>query len=197
MNTTENENIDMVESGVSVVKIAIIDAEIVGKKNHRFPNLACMKLSAYYKSIGDSVTLKTDYIGLMEFDKILISKVFTKTVVPNPILEWGNVEIGGTGFFYDNSPKLPDEIEHTMPDYHLYDYWIMERLAFGESISTFKYYTDYSIGFTTRGCMRHCPYCVNRNSDASVVHSPVIEFLDESRKKICLLDDNLFACQEW
>ena len=61
------------------MNIAIIDAEIVGKTKHRFPNLCSMKLSSYHKSIGDSVILKTDYKGLELFDKVYISKVFTKT----------------------------------------------------------------------------------------------------------------------
>lgn len=34
------------------VKIAIIDADLIGRKNHRFPNLVCMKLSGYYKEMG-------------------------------------------------------------------------------------------------------------------------------------------------
>lgn len=64
------------------MKIAIIDAEIIGKSKHRFPNLACMKISAYHKKLGDIVTLKTDYDNLDIFDKIYISKVFTKTRIP-------------------------------------------------------------------------------------------------------------------
>ena len=59
-------------------KIAIIDADIVGKKKHRFPNLCSMKLSAYHKKMGDIVTLKTDYDNLDIFDKVYISKVFTR-----------------------------------------------------------------------------------------------------------------------
>ena len=31
------------------MNIAIIDADLIYRKKHRFPNLACMKLSAYYK----------------------------------------------------------------------------------------------------------------------------------------------------
>ena len=29
--------------------IAIIDADLLGRKKHRFPNLACMKISGYWK----------------------------------------------------------------------------------------------------------------------------------------------------
>ena len=78
------------------MNVAIIDAEIVGKTKHRFPNLACMKLSAWYKKNGDIVALKTNYDNLGEFDKIFISKVFTKTEVPADVLILPNVEYGGT-----------------------------------------------------------------------------------------------------
>lgn len=48
--------------------IAIIDADIVGKKKHRFPNLCCMKISAYHKKLGDTVILKTDYNNLKAYE---------------------------------------------------------------------------------------------------------------------------------
>ena len=43
------------------MKIGIIDAEIIGKTKHRFPNLCSMKLSSYHKSRGDSVELLLSY----------------------------------------------------------------------------------------------------------------------------------------
>ena len=64
-------------------------------------------------------------------------------------------------------------------------------------MSKFKEYTDYSIGFTTRGCFRKCPFCVNQNYDRVFLHSPLEEFYDSSRKKICLLDDNILGCGNW
>ena len=54
------------------MNIAIIDADLIRRKNHRFPNLACMKLSAYYKSLNNKVFLKTDYENLSDVDKIVI-----------------------------------------------------------------------------------------------------------------------------
>lgn len=63
-------------------KIAVIDADLIGRKKHRFPNLCCLKISGYHKNIGDAVTLKTDYIGLEFFDKVYIAKVFTDTPIP-------------------------------------------------------------------------------------------------------------------
>ena len=179
------------------MKVAVIDADLIGRKKHRFPNLASMKISGYHKDCGDCVQLKTDYDSLNEFDKVYISKVFTDTPIDENILKFSNVEYGGTGFYYDKAPKLPDEIEHHMPDYHLYDDWVNDQIQNGVSKSTFKYYLEYSIGFTTRGCFRHCEFCVNKNYQKVNIHSSLNEFVDVTRKKICLLDDNILGCANW
>lgn len=179
------------------VNVAIIDADLIGRKNHRFPNLVCMKLSGYYKEMGGAVTLKTDYEGLDEYDKVFIAKVFTDTVVPNDVLYRQNVTYGGTGFFYDKAKPLSEEIEHHMPDYHLYDDFVKSQLRNGVSKNNLKFYTDYSIGYLTRGCFRRCPFCVNQNKTRVIAHSPIREFYDESRPKLCFLDDNFFGLPEW
>ena len=115
-----------------MARIAVIDADLIGRKRHRFPNLACMKLSGYHKGLGDEVLLKTDYEELDAFERVYISKVFTDTEIPEGVLDQRNVSYGGTGFYYDKAPKLPEEVEHHMPDYHLYDGWVEEKLAAGE-----------------------------------------------------------------
>lgn len=172
-------------------EIAIIDADLIGRKRHRFPNLCCMKLSGYFKAYGWIVELKTNYDNLDAYHKVYVAKVFTDTPTPdggmfdNP-LNAPNVIKGGTGFYFDNAEPLPIQIEHHMPDYHLYD-----------GVCDFKTYTDYSIGYLTRGCFRHCPFCVNRRASKVVAHSPLNEFFDSTRKKICLLDDNFFGFDGW
>lgn len=199
------------------MKLAIIDADLIGRTKHRFPNLVCMKLSSYYKRQGWEVQLKTDYENLSEYDKVTISKVFMDTEIPyepndksektesgiavfyrdNPLLNLPNVQYGGTGFFYDKSPKLEEDIEHIKPDYHLYDEWVQQQLANGTKRKDLAYYLDYSIGFMTRGCIRQCKFCVNKNYTKCSLHSSVNEFLDTDRPYICLLDDNIFACKDW
>lgn len=108
-----------------------------------------------------------------------------------------NLTYGGTGFFYDKAPALKCEIEHHMPDYHLYDEWVQDQIQKGANRTEFKYYLDYSIGFMTRGCFRQCEFCVNRNYKRATIHSPIEEFLDPHRKKICLLDDNFLSHPDW
>ena len=179
------------------MRVAVIDADLIGRKRHRFPNLACMKISGYHKAMGDSVSLRLTYNGLDAFERVYISKVFTDTPVPDGILQLENVCYGGTGFYYDKAPRLPDAIEHQMPDYHLYDTWVQEQLEHGGKRSEYAYYTDYSIGFLTRGCFRKCAFCVNKNYDRVSTHSPLAEFLDSARPKICLLDDNFWGSPCW
>jgi len=177
--------------------IAIIDAELAYNQKHNFPNLACMKLSAYYKAKGEEVMLKTDYENLAGYEKVYISKVFGETKISYETVCMPNVIIGGTGFFYGTKPELPEEIEHIMPDYSLYDSHVNKRLENAAKTSSLKHYTDYSIGFLTRGCFRKCSFCVNRDSDRCVTHAPFSEFYDPDRKKIMLLDDNVLANPKW
>lgn len=84
-----------------------------------------------------------------------------------------------------------------MSDYHLYDSWIEQCVNNGVKKSEFKYYTDYSIGFLTRGCFRKCSFCVNKKYDRCIQHSALSEFMEPTRRKLCFLDDNFFACIEY
>ncbi len=204
------------------MKVGIIDADLLGRNKHRFPNLVCEKLSAYWKERGAEVKLLMDYDQIDLCDEVYISKVFTDTPVPDWIsrnvnMDTGevtlppNIHVGGTGFFFAHAPNLDEEIEHHMPDYDLYNEWIESEVNKARDLAEksgkhfneysyrvqFKEYTDYSIGFVTRGCFRKCPFCVNQKYDRVFRHSPLNEFYDPKRKKICLLDDNVLGCSEW
>lgn len=189
-------------------QIAIIDADLIGRKKHRFPNLVCMKLSNYLKKEKHkNPILKLDYDNLDDYEEVYIAKVFTDTPFPKEIVETDKIHLGGTGFFFDKAPNLPNEIEHYMPDYHLYDEWIQEQVKTAKAraeaegkefkeknfLVQFKEYLEYSIGFLTRGCFRKCPFCVNQKYDHVFLHSPLNEFFDPERRKICLLDDNVLG----
>ena len=108
------------------MRIGIIDADLLYRKRHRFPNLACMKLSAYWKERGFETELLLDYSQAGEYDRLYVSKVFTDTFVPEHILTRETTIYGGTGFFYDKAPVLPEAVEHHTPDYHLYDQMVKE-----------------------------------------------------------------------
>lgn len=180
------------------MKIGIIDADLLDNGT-RHPNLALLKISGYCKSKNHSVRLLCDYKEVSNnYDLLVMSKVFKFSVVPDNIMqliEDGKIVIGGTGFYEVGCPYLPDEVEHFMPDYTLYDEFIEKKTAGDIDLikrdwSDFKF---YSIGFTTRGCIRQCGFCVNRELFGVKKWSPVEEFLDKSRKAIYLWDDNIMA----
>ena len=174
------------------MKIGLIDNDLVVRERHNFPNLAIMKLSNYHKSKGDTVKLigfneiEPNSLFSHDYDLIYISKAFTDSYTPDYIFKIDNIKIGGTGFYFDKAEPLPYEIEHTMPDYAVYDKII-------HTIKKKSFYQDYSIGYTTRGCFRHCPFCVNKNLNKVNLHSPFDEFYDSSRPKLAMLDDNLLG----
>ena len=179
------------------MKIGIIDADLMDNGT-RHPNLALMKISAYYKEQGHEVKLiHNSYMELFEYEKIYLAKVFSFTEVPEWVLQRDNIVIGGTGFYPDGGENLPYEIEHHKPDYSLYNEYVEEQLKIGRKTNTLEDYIDYSIGFSTRGCFRKCKFCVNKKYDKASKHSPISEFLEESRPYLYLWDDNFFAYPEW
>lgn len=135
----------------------------------KYPNLALMKLSAWHKAQGDCVEW---FIPLraQDYDKVYSSKVFTWTK-PDPFLPAHTVK-GGTG--YGLTLALPDEVEHICPDYSLY-----------KGI-------DRSYGFLTRGCIRHCPWCVVPGKEGKIhANADIEEFL--RHRKAVLMDNNVLA----
>ena len=116
------------------MKIGLIDVD-----SHNFPNLALMKISAWHKAQGDDVEW---CFPMNHYDVVYQSKVFDDTYSPD--IDWypqaDKIIKGGTGYGLDNT--LPYEIEHIYPDYDLYNI------------------KDMAYGFLSRGCPRHCPFCV-------------------------------------
>lgn len=178
------------------MNIGIVDADLLDNGT-RHPNLALMKISGYYKELGHTVELLFNYDSISEYDKVFLSCVFDFTKIPIKFEDYPNLQVGGSGLFWDKAESLPHEIEHHMPDYHLYDEWVEKEISRGIKPSQFNDYMNYSIGFATRGCVRKCSFCINHNKTKVEVHSPIEEFFDPSRKAIYLWDDNFLAYPKW
>ena len=81
--------------------------------NTKYPNLALMKISAWYKANGLSVGW---FNNIDIFGCVFSSKVFTFTVCDDMLPD--DCIKGGTG--YSMTSTLDDSIEHTCPDYSIY-----------------------------------------------------------------------------
>ena len=139
----------------------------------KYPNLALMKLSAYWKAQGAEVLLNS----CRPADQVFISVVFAANMPKARKIQralGGTIAGSGTGGY---SMVLSPEIEHICPDYGLYD-------------------LDYSMGFTSRGCCRNCSFCIVPAKEGRLCEwSPLGEFV--RHKKVVLLDNNFLASPNW
>lgn len=153
------------------MKIGLIDVD-----SHNFPNLCLMKLSAYHKARGDDVEW---WNGFLHYDRVYKSKVFDDTYSDdmNFCINADEIIKGGSGYGLDN--RLPDEIEHHMPDYSLYGI------------------DDKAYGWLTRGCPRGCKFCITTKKDGAKSRkvADLSEFWN-GQHTVELLDQNLLACED-
>lgn len=160
------------------MKVLLVDAD----SHNNFPNLALMKLSAWHKQQGDHIDLIKGIPTtqpLIPYDKTYISCIFyqNKREVYDYAKQLDNVIIGGSGWNYQT--ELIREIEHIKPDYELYK-------------------TDYSMGFTSRGCIRKCHWCIVPRKEGYISdHAFISEFHHSKHKKVILLDNNFLASPRW
>ena len=145
--------------------------------SHNWPNLCLMKLSAYHKARGDHVEW---WKPEGRYDRVYKSRVFTDTYSQDTITvtNAGEVVCGGTG--YGPGPNLPDEVEHTYPDYSIY-----------------PQFSGIAYGFLSRGCPRNCGFCLvsDKEGRRSIQVADLAEFWN-GQKEVKLLDANLLACPD-
>lgn len=134
------------------------------------PNLALKKVEKYHLDRGDEVIWNMP-MYLNQADKYYASCVFTKN--RGEALKYKQLcpelIIGGTG--WDLTTKLPMEIDSVLP-----------RINYG---------------FTTRGCIRKCPFCFVPQKEG-MIHSAgdIYDIWDGKSKQITLMDNNILALPE-
>lgn len=147
------------------MRIGLHDSDKTG-----FPNMALMKISAWHKAQGDTVTW---WMPLLQYDRVYSSKVFTFTP-EQPMLPPDTVK-GGTG--YGIYKDLPDEMDRMFPDYSIYPD------------------CKYAIGFLTRGCIRNCPWCVVPRKEGAIrPYRTWREIKRPDSRDIVFMDNNVLAC---
>jgi hypothetical protein len=163
------------------LRILLVDAD----SKEGFPNLALMKLSAWLR-VTNGNEINIDLIRgipttapLEPYDMTYISTIFfqNKERVLDYANQIENVKVGGSG--WDLTNKLPSAIDHIMPDYSLYG-------------------VDFSMGFTSRGCIRKCDFCVVPEKEGHIRdNAPISEFHHPAHENIILLDNNFQSSPKW
>lgn len=152
------------------MKVLLIDAD--GRRG--IPNIALHKLAIYYQARGDEIIWNLP-LALNQADKVFISTIFTKTrpKVANLVGLRPDVVVGGTGtwgWFIDPPPmlELPPEVEA-----------VKARINFG---------------FTSRGCIRACPFCLVPQVEGRIRPvGDIYDIWDGQAKTLTLFDNNILA----
>ncbi len=145
----------------------------------QLPNLALMKLSRHFKAQGKQVVLAHPDTPITKADAVLASCVFAFPQSARRVAELrrrygADLQVGGSGV--DIRRRLPPEIEDLPADFSLYP-------ALG----------DRAIGFLTRGCPFHCPFCIVPIKEGKPRLVSDFDTLLQGRQKLILLDDNLLS----
>ncbi len=136
----------------------------------KIPNLVLMKLKAFY---GDKAKF---YDPLFDKPDVLyVSKIFDFSCDYQYYPDGAEIIKAGTG--YTLPDKLPAEIESQYPDYGLYN-------------------CKYAMGFTTRGCIRNCAFCVVPRKEGKTKAVGDIYDFWRGQSHLMLLDNNLTSLPE-
>lgn len=176
----------------------------------KYPPLGLMKISTYHKRQGDKVFFfkgTSASIRDNRWDIIYITTMFTyqwkRTIDTINFYQRGkqknrnNIKVGGilASLLIDDVEKetgirphfgLWDEVDRLTPDYDL-------------TTSFSAYYSNNSsIGYMTKGCINHCPFCAVPGLEPGFVDFiPLTNQLDKNKKNLILLDNNVLASQDF
>jgi hypothetical protein len=135
-------------------------------------NSAMMQVSQYHKQQGDEVEIYNPILK-EKYDRIYAFSLFDFT---DKGYVTSDMIVGGTGF--DIKKRLPLEIEICDLDYSI------------------DPNCDYSMIWFSRGCIRHCSFCIVRDKEG-LICSVQPKNLNPQGKYIMVMDNNFFANSKW
>lgn len=183
-------------------KILLVEPQRSHKYHTTYPPLGLLKLAAYHKSKGDIVQLVNGcQENTIEPDLIYITSLFTYAWEPvHKVIKYYSekykktkVIVGGIyatlcedhlrESFKDRikvHKGLYNKVEDILPDYSLVPEW------------------KASIVFSSRGCIRKCPFCaVSVLEPKFIAKKSIKHLIYPGHKKVILWDNNFLASPYW
>jgi hypothetical protein len=185
-----------------IVKVLLVEPRKSKKYHTQYPPLGLLKLSAYHKQLGDTVKFVRGFEDdNFEPDKIYVTSLFTYAWEPvHEVIRYysrkykkAEIVVGGiyATLCEDHLREafknriiihkgLVSEVEDILPDYSLVPDW------------------NSSIIFSSRGCIRRCPFCSVKTLEPEFFAKESIKHLVyPGHKKIILWDNNILASPTW
>jgi len=144
-------------------------AILVVQIDGKLPNLALEKVKKFYRDKGYKI-YENFPLAVPYVERIFVSCIFTWNRRKAEVWrQYPHAEIGGSGV--DLTKNLPPEIEAVKPKINL--------------------------GFTTRGCIRKCPFCIVPKKEGYIrTVGDIYDVWDGKSDKITLLDNNILGLRE-
>lgn len=166
----------------------------------KMPNLALMKISAEYKRWGYAVEFVRPEVQYSRYKRIYASAIFTasKEKIETLRQHYGRkIIFVGTGV--NTYTKLALEYACRKPDYDLYTAEMLAPKMRGPykavtRLEKAKHIVNAGIGYTSRGCIRNCPFCFVPEKEGEFRQdSEIRDIINPWSNRIILLDNNLTA----
>jgi len=174
----------------------------------KYPPLGLMKIATYHKD--DKVVFykgTSAEVRDQDWDIIYITTMFTfqwkRTIETIQFYQRGkqknkkNIKVGGV-----LASLLQQDVENETGIRPHFGLWHeIDRLTpdYNLTKGIYEYYTNNaSIGYMTKGCINHCPFCAVPDLEPDFV--PYISLdnqIDNNKKDLLLLDNNVLASSEF
>ncbi|HEY3419378.1 MAG TPA: hypothetical protein VGK23_02375 [Methanomassiliicoccales archaeon] len=175
----------------------------------KYPPLGLLKLASYHRSRGDNVRLVRGTESLTDFNPDIVKVTSLFTYAWKPVHEAidffqnefddASIEIGGI-----YASLLPDNIRKEFPKVAIHNGLFEEAEGYLPAYDLLKTVDKWkswnsSILFTSRGCIRNCPFCVVPRIEGKLrsVAESVRQIIHPDHKRVIIWDNNFLASPDW